>query len=82
MCSVASFAVLRIFHALQAAHKHIKDAFGPDYADQQPAAEQLKQDIDRIFAAEALTLATERYTAVLARRQAGCPSPARGCRHL
>ena len=59
-----------IFHALQAAHKHIKDAFGPDAADQQPAAEQLKQDIDRIFAAETLTLATERYTAVLARRQA------------
>jgi transposase-like protein len=67
-----------IFHALQQAHKHVKDAYGPDYAEQHPAAAQFKQQIYRIFDAETLALATERYTAVLALR----PSPARGCRHL
>jgi transposase-like protein len=58
-----------IFHALQQAQKHVKHAYGPDYAQQHPAAEQLKQHIYRIFAAETLALATERYTAVLALRQ-------------
>jgi len=59
-----------IFHALQQTHKHVKDAYGPDYAEQHPEAVQLKQQIYRIFDAETLALATERYTAVLARRQA------------
>ena len=58
-----------IFHALQQAHKHIRDAYGPNYAEQHPAAEQLRQDIDHIFAAATPAVATERYTAVLARRQ-------------
>ena len=58
-----------IFHALQQAQKHVKDAYGPDYAEQHPAAEQLKQQIYHIFDAETLALATERYTAVLALRQ-------------
>jgi len=58
-----------IFHALQQAQKHVKEAYGPDYAAQYPAAEQLKQQIYRIFDAETLTLATERYTTVLALRQ-------------
>jgi hypothetical protein len=57
-----------IFHALQQAQKHVKDAYGPDYAAHQPEAEQLKQQIYDIFAANTLTLATERYTAVLALR--------------
>jgi len=34
-----------IFHALQQAQKHVKDAYGPNYAAQHPAAEQLKQQI-------------------------------------
>ena len=59
-----------IFHALQQAQKHVKEAYGPDYAAQYPEAEQLKQQIYRIFDAQTLALATERYTAVLARRQA------------
>ena len=59
-----------IFHALQQAQKHVKEAYGPDYAARYPAAEQLKQQIYRIFDAQTLALAMERYTAVLARRQA------------
>jgi len=58
-----------LFHALQQAQQHVKDAYGPDYAEQHPEAEQLKQQIYRIFDAETLTLATERYSAVLALRQ-------------
>ena len=58
-----------IFHAAQQAEKHVKDAYGPDYAEQHPEAEQLKQQIYRILNAETLALATERYTAVVARRQ-------------
>jgi transposase-like protein len=58
-----------IFHALQQAHQHIRDAYGPNYAEQHPAAEQLRQDIDHIFTAATPAGATARYTAVLARRQ-------------
>ena len=58
-----------IFHALQQAEKHVKEAYGPDYGEQHPEAAQLKQQIYRIFDAETLALATERYTAVLALRQ-------------
>jgi hypothetical protein len=54
---------------LQDAHQHIRDAYGPDYPEQHPEAELLRQDIDHIFAAATPALATERYTAVLARRQ-------------
>ena len=58
-----------IFHALQQAQKHVKEAYGPDYAEQHPEAEQLKQQIYRIFDAATLTVATQRYAAVVARRQ-------------
>ena len=58
-----------LFHALQQAHKQVKAAYGPDYAAQHPEAAQLKQQIYRIFDAETLALATERYTAVVALRQ-------------
>ena len=58
-----------IFHALQQAQKHVKEAYGPDYAAQYPEAEQLKQQIYRIFDAETYARATERYTTVLALRQ-------------
>jgi hypothetical protein len=59
---------LCLFHALQDAQKHIKAVYGPDYADQHPEAEQLKQQIYTIVVATTLTLATQRYTAVLALR--------------
>jgi hypothetical protein len=60
-----------IFHALQTAQQHIKDIYGAHYAEQHPQAEQLKQQIYHIFDAETLALATEeRYTPVLAQRQA------------
>jgi hypothetical protein len=36
---------LCIFHALQDVQQHIRDVYGPDYATQHPAAEQLKQHI-------------------------------------
>jgi transposase-like protein len=60
---------LCVFHALQDVQKHIKDVYGSEYAAQHPAAVRLKQDIYAIFAADTLTLATARYTAVLALRQ-------------
>jgi hypothetical protein len=60
---------LCIFHALQDVQKHIKDVYGPAYADQYPEAERLKQQIYAIFDTATLALATERYTRVLALRQ-------------
>ena len=57
-----------LLHALQQAQQPVKDAYGPAYAEQHPEAAQLKQQIYGIFAAATLTLATARYTAVLARR--------------
>ena len=68
---------LCIFHALQDVQKHIKDVYGPDYAEQHPEAERLKQHIYAIFDADTLALATERYAAVLALRQ-DYVQPARG----
>jgi transposase-like protein len=60
---------LCIFHALQDLQKHIKDVYGPDYAAKHPEAQQLKQQIYAIFAADTLALASARYRAVLALRQ-------------
>jgi hypothetical protein len=57
------------FHARQQAKQHIKEVYGPAYADQYPAAETLKQQIYRSFDAATPALATERYAAVLALRQ-------------
>jgi hypothetical protein len=60
---------LCIFHALQDIQKHIKAAYGPDYANKHPEAERLKQQIYAIFDVDTLALAAERYAAVLALRQ-------------
>ena len=49
---------------------------------QYPEAEQLKQQIYRIFDAETLALATERYTAVVALRPDYVQAPDRGGHHL
>ncbi len=63
-----------IFHALQQAQKHVKEAYGADYAEQHPEAAQLKQQIYDIFAADTLALATARYAAVVALRQDYVPA--------
>lgn len=59
---------LCIFHALQDVQKHIKTVYGPNYAQTHPEADQLKQQIYRIFDANTLTQATQLYDAVLALR--------------
>ena len=61
---------LCIFHALQDVQKHIKTVYGPNYAQTHPEANQLKQQIYRIFDADTITQATQRYDAVLALRPA------------
>ena len=55
-----------IFHALQNAQKHIKDAYGKDYPTTHPEAERLKRLIYAIFEAQTPTQAQERYGEVLA----------------
>jgi transposase-like protein len=60
---------LCIFHALKDVQKHIQDVYGPDYAEKYPEAERLKQQIYAIFDTDTLTLAADRYAAVLALRQ-------------
>ena len=55
-----------IFHALQNAQKHIKDAYGKDYQTTHPEAERLKRMIYHIFDAETPALAHQRYAEVLA----------------
>jgi transposase-like protein len=60
---------LCIFHALQDLQKHIKDVYGPNYAENYPPAEQLKQQIYRIFDAKTSAQAAEQCAAVLALRQ-------------
>jgi transposase-like protein len=57
-----------IFHALQNVHKHIKEAFGPDFQTTHPQAEALKQDINRIFQAQSKRTAQLRYAQVMAQR--------------
>ena len=58
-----------IFHALQDVHKHLKDAYGADYAEKQPHVAALRDDIDHIFDARTKRTAWRRYEAVLAQRE-------------
>jgi hypothetical protein len=58
-----------IFHALQNVQDHIKDVYGPGYADTHPEAEVLKQAIYRIFDTQSKRTAQERYEAVMADRK-------------
>ena len=58
-----------IFHALQDAHKHIKDAYGADYAQTHPQVETLRKEIDHIFDAHTKRTARRRYNKVLAQRE-------------
>ena len=54
-----------IFHALQNLHKHLKDVYGPPSAQQPPAAERLKQQLDALFDTHSPDEAHTRYQAVL-----------------
>jgi len=58
-----------IFHALQDAHKHIKEVYGTDYAETHPQAETLREEIDHIFDARTKRTARRRYEQVLAQRE-------------
>ena len=57
-----------IFHALQNAQNHVKEVYGPDYADTHPEAQPLKQAIYHIFDAQTKRTAQQRYEAVMACR--------------
>jgi hypothetical protein len=54
-----------IFHALQNLQKHVKDVYGPNYAQEHPEAELLKQQIYAIFDTHSPTEAQQRYQQVL-----------------
>ena len=56
-------------HALQDAHKHIKEVYGTDYAETHPQAETLREEIDHIFDARTKRTARRRYGQVLAQRE-------------
>jgi transposase-like protein len=58
-----------IFHALQDAHKHIKEVYGTDYAQTHPQVEALREEIDHIFDARTKRTAQRRYQKVLAQRE-------------
>jgi transposase-like protein len=57
-----------IFHALQEAHKHIKEVYGSRYAETDSQVEALRQQIDHIFDARTKRTAQRRYQRVLAQR--------------
>ena len=59
-----------IFHALQDAHKHIKEVYGTDYAQTHPHVEALREEIDHIFDARTKRTAQRRYEKILAQREA------------
>jgi len=54
-----------IFHALQNLQKHLKDVYGPNYAQEHPEAELLKQQIYTIFDTHSPSEAQQRYQQVL-----------------
>jgi len=58
-----------IFHALQDAHKHIKEVYGTDYAKTCPDVETLRKEIVHIFDARTKRTAQRRYEKVLAQRE-------------
>jgi hypothetical protein len=58
-----------IFHALQWAHRQLKQVYGSDYAKTHPHVVQLKQQIDAIFQAKTRRTAEKRYRTVIALRQ-------------
>lgn len=57
-----------IFHALQWAHRQLKDVYGSKYADTFPEVVKLKDAIDHIFKAKTRRTAEKRYAKVMALR--------------
>jgi transposase-like protein len=58
-----------IFHALKDISTSLRDIYGKDYAQTHPEVEQLRSDIQRIFAAKTKRTAQKRYAQVMAQRQ-------------
>jgi len=58
-----------IFHALQNVQEHVKEVYGPNYAETHPEAEVLKQDIYDIFDARTKRTAQKRYYEVMTMRE-------------
>jgi transposase-like protein len=58
-----------IFHALKDISTSLRDIYGKHYAETHPGVEQLRSDIQRIFAAKTKRTAKKRYTQVMAQRQ-------------
>lgn len=58
-----------IFHALQWAHRQLKDTYGANYAQTHPDVVQLKEQIDAIFQAKTRRTAEKRYAKVIALRE-------------
>jgi transposase-like protein len=58
-----------IFHALQNVQQHIKDIYGPNYSQDHPEAQCLKQQIYAIFDTSSSSQAEERYREVLAGKE-------------
>ena len=63
-----------IFHALQNVQKLIKEVYGPHYAQEHPAAEQLKQQIYAIFDTLSQDVARSRYQKVLELKETCVPA--------
>jgi transposase-like protein len=58
-----------IFHALRDVSDHCRQIYGTEYAQTHPEVEQLRQAIQRIFAARTKRTAHQRYQAVMALRE-------------
>jgi transposase-like protein len=58
-----------IFHGLQNVQEHVKEVYGPDYAETHPEAEVLKREIYHIFDAKTKRTAQKRYDKVMALRK-------------
>jgi transposase len=58
-----------IFHALQWAHRQLKDTYGADYAETRSDVAPLKEQIDAIFQAKTRRTAEKRYRKVMALRE-------------
>ncbi len=58
-----------IFHALRDVGDYCREIYGKDYAETHPHVEELRQDIQRIFAAQTKRTAHKRYVEVMERRE-------------
>ena len=58
-----------IFHALRDVSDYCREIYGKNYAETHPQVEALRQDIQRIFAAQTKRTALKRYLQVMQRRE-------------